>query len=79
MLGFGVGRAVVLVGDSAVGKSNLLSRFAWDEFDMSSKPTIGVEFAPRNLEVDGKVIKDFPTTPTLKKCKPVFKTMKDQG
>ena len=27
-------------------------------------------------EVDGKVIKDFPTTPTLKKCKPVFKTMK---
>ena len=57
MPGFGVGRAVVLVGDSAVGKSNLLSRFAWDEFDMSSKPTIGVEFAPRNLEVDGKVIK----------------------
>ena len=27
-------------------------------------------------EVDGKVIKDFPTTPTLKKCKPVFTTMK---
>ena len=27
-------------------------------------------------EVDGKIIKDFPTTPTLKKCKPVFKTLK---
>ena len=27
-------------------------------------------------EVDGKVIKDFPTTPTLKKCKPVFETLK---
>lgn len=27
-------------------------------------------------EVDGKVIKDFPTTPTLKKCKPVLKTLK---
>ena len=27
-------------------------------------------------EVDGKIIKDFPTTPTLKKCKPVFTTMK---
>jgi len=27
-------------------------------------------------EVDGKVINDFPTTPTLKKCKPVLKTMK---
>ena len=27
-------------------------------------------------EVDGEVMKDFPTTPTLKKCKPVLKTMK---
>ena len=27
-------------------------------------------------EVDGKVIKDFPTTQTLKKCKPVFETLK---
>jgi adenylosuccinate synthase len=27
-------------------------------------------------EVDGRVINDFPTTPTLKKCKPVLKTMK---
>ena len=27
-------------------------------------------------DVDGKVIKDFPTTPTLKKCKPVFETLK---
>lgn len=27
-------------------------------------------------EVDGKVITDFPTTPTLKKCKPVFETLK---
>ncbi len=47
----------MLVGDSAVGKSNLLSRFAWDEFDMDSKATIGVEFAPKNLEIDGKVVK----------------------
>ncbi len=27
-------------------------------------------------EVDGKEIHDFPTTPTLKKCKPVLKTLK---
>ena len=27
-------------------------------------------------EVDGEIMKDFPTTPTLKKCKPVLKTMK---
>lgn len=40
-----------------MGKSNLLSRFAWDEFDMDSKATIGVEFAPKNLDIDGKVVK----------------------
>lgn len=27
-------------------------------------------------EVDGKIVKDFPTTPTLKKCQPVLKTLK---
>lgn len=27
-------------------------------------------------EVDGKITKDFPTTPTLKKCKPVLETLK---
>lgn len=27
-------------------------------------------------EVDGKITKDFPTTPTLKKCKPVLTTLK---
>ena len=27
-------------------------------------------------EVDGKVIRDFPTTPVLKKCKPVLHTLK---
>ncbi|PIN09826.1 GTPase Rab11/YPT3, small G protein superfamily [Handroanthus impetiginosus] len=35
---------IVLIGDSAVGKSNLLARFARDEFYPNSKSTIGVEF-----------------------------------
>ncbi|KAI7985181.1 Ras-related protein RABA6a [Camellia lanceoleosa] len=47
----------VLIGDSAVGKSNLLSRFARDEFYLDSKPTIGVEFAYRNIKVGDKLIK----------------------
>ncbi|VFQ87201.1 unnamed protein product [Cuscuta campestris] len=47
----------VLVGDSGVGKSNLLSRFAKDEFHLDSKPTIGVEFAYKNVRVGGKAIK----------------------
>ncbi|KAI3463699.1 hypothetical protein Pfo_020362 [Paulownia fortunei] len=47
----------VLIGDSAVGKSNLLSRFARDEFCLDSKPTIGVEFAYRNIRVGDKLVK----------------------
>ncbi|PKA65364.1 Ras-related protein YPT3 [Apostasia shenzhenica] len=48
---------LVLIGDSGVGKSNLLSRFTRNEFNLESKSTIGVEFATRSLNVDGKVIK----------------------
>ncbi|CAK9321123.1 unnamed protein product [Citrullus colocynthis] len=48
---------VVLIGDSGVGKSNLLSRFTKNEFSLESKSTIGVEFATRSLNLDGKVIK----------------------
>ncbi|EGF83668.1 hypothetical protein BATDEDRAFT_85182 [Batrachochytrium dendrobatidis JAM81] len=48
---------VVLIGDSGVGKSNLLSRFARNEFNQDSKSTIGVEFATRSIEFDGKTIK----------------------
>ncbi|KAG2669701.1 hypothetical protein I3843_14G043700 [Carya illinoinensis] len=48
---------IVLIGDSAVGKSNLLSRFARNEFDTNSKATIGVEFQTQVVEIDGKEVK----------------------
>eukprot|EP00897_Mesotaenium_endlicherianum_P005868 jgi/Mesen1/5309/ME000264S04336 len=48
---------IVLIGDSAVGKSQLLNRFARNEFSFDSKATIGVEFQTRTLVVDKKVIK----------------------
>jgi small GTP-binding protein len=48
---------VVLIGDSGVGKSNLLSRFTRNEFNLESKSTIGVEFATKSINVDGKVVK----------------------
>merc|ERR1711998_530075 len=48
---------VVLIGDSGVGKSNLLSRFTRNEFNLESKSTIGVEFATRSIHTDGKIIK----------------------
>ncbi|KAI3745414.1 hypothetical protein L1987_58526 [Smallanthus sonchifolius] len=48
---------IVLIGDSAVGKSNLLARFARDEFYPNSKSTIGVEFQTQKIEIKGKEIK----------------------
>merc|ERR1711907_532162 len=48
---------VVLIGDSGVGKSNLLSRFTRNEFNRESKSTIGVEFATRSVPCEGKTIK----------------------
>nr|GEX71679.1 Ras-related protein RABA5a [Tanacetum cinerariifolium]GEY38278.1 Ras-related protein RABA5a [Tanacetum cinerariifolium] len=48
---------IILLGDSGVGKSNLLARFARDEFYSNSKSTIGVEFQTQKMEVNGKEIK----------------------
>jgi len=48
---------VVLIGDSGVGKSNLLARFTRNEFNLESKSTIGVEFATRSIKVNKKIIK----------------------
>lgn len=48
---------IVLIGDSAVGKSNLLARFARDEFYPNSKSTIGVEFQTQKMEINGKEVK----------------------
>ena len=48
---------IVLIGDSGVGKTNLLSRFARDQFNPDSKSTIGVEFATKTLNIEGKTVK----------------------
>jgi len=49
---------IVLIGDSGVGKSNLLSRFAKNEFNLESKTTIGVEFQSKNFNLpNGQVAK----------------------
>lgn len=43
---------VLLVGESRVGKSNLTSRFARNEFSLKSELTMGVDFAKRNVQVN---------------------------
>lgn len=47
---------IVLIGDSGVGKSNILSRFTRNEFCLESKSTIGVEFATRTIQVPFRFI-----------------------
>lgn len=48
---------LLLIGDSGVGKSCLLLRFADDTYTESYISTIGVDFKIRTLELDSKVIK----------------------
>ena len=40
---------MLILGDSFVGKTNMLKRFLNDEFDMNTKETVGVEFGSKNF------------------------------
>jgi len=48
---------LVLIGDSGVGKSCLLLRFADDSFTDTYISTIGVDFRFRTVEIDKKIVK----------------------
>ncbi|KAF2313304.1 hypothetical protein GH714_010271 [Hevea brasiliensis] len=45
-----------VIGDSAVGKTHLLSWFTKNKFCFDSKSTIGVEFQTRTVTIEGKVV-----------------------
>ena len=48
---------VVLVGDSSVGKTNIMSKYLKNEFHEDSKATVGVEFGSKQFSVEGHQIK----------------------
>ena len=48
---------VVIVGDSSVGKTNLVKRFMNNTFLKDSKATVGVEFMSKTFNVNKKIIK----------------------
>jgi small GTP-binding protein len=47
---------IVLIGESGVGKTNLLARFIHNQFFADSKSTIGVEFGTLILPIEGKKV-----------------------
>ena len=48
---------IIIIGDSGVGKSNILGRYLHNEFKHDTKSTVGVEFGSKQLKVDGVNIK----------------------
>ena len=48
---------VVLVGDSFVGKTNIMSRYLKNEFHEDSKASVGVEFGSKQFTIDGHTVK----------------------
>ncbi|KAI8645350.1 P-loop containing nucleoside triphosphate hydrolase protein [Parasitella parasitica] len=48
---------LIVVGDSGVGKTNLLGRFAHDTFDFASKSTIGLDLTVKNMDIKGKRVR----------------------
>jgi Ras-related protein Rab-11B len=48
---------IIIIGDAGVGKSNILIRYTKNEFDSSNKPTIGIEFSAKTIEINNKKVK----------------------
>ena len=48
---------ILIIGDSGVGKSCIMSRFADDSYTESYISTIGVDFKIRTIEVLGEIVK----------------------
>ena len=48
---------LVLIGDSGVGKTNILSRYNNNEFSLATQPTVGVEFGNKVIKKENKSIK----------------------
>ena len=48
---------VVVVGDSGVGKTNLIKRFVSNTYNPNTKATVGVEFLSKSYKINNQVFK----------------------
>ena len=48
---------LILIGDSYVGKTNIMGQYIKKEFNLNSKSTLGVEFGTKTIKIQDKIIK----------------------
>ena len=48
---------IIIIGDTNVGKSNILGRYVNNEFKEDTKSTVGVEFGSKKLKIENSLIK----------------------
>ena len=49
---------IIIIGDSGVGKTNILSRYIKNSFSFDTRSTVGVEFGAKKVEVNGYKVKN---------------------
>ena len=53
-INYDISLKLVIIGESGVGKSNLISRFKENKFDDEIKPTIGLDFYSEDFNIKNK-------------------------
>jgi small GTP-binding protein len=48
---------IIIIGNSGVGKTNIIKRFKNDEFEVNSRATVGFEFVSKDIIIQDKKIK----------------------
>eukprot|EP01004_Peranema_trichophorum_P007923 NODE_6693_length_855_cov_20.765027_g6095_i0.p1 GENE.NODE_6693_length_855_cov_20.765027_g6095_i0~~NODE_6693_length_855_cov_20.765027_g6095_i0.p1 ORF type:complete len:220 (-),score=37.20 NODE_6693_length_855_cov_20.765027_g6095_i0:196-813(-) len=48
---------IIVIGESGVGKTNLITRYTLDEFSVDSPSTIGVEFLDKTVRIQDQDVK----------------------
>uniref|UniRef100_H2ZLX3 GTP-binding protein n=1 Tax=Ciona savignyi TaxID=51511 RepID=H2ZLX3_CIOSA len=47
---------ILVIGDTGVGKTQFVNKFARDQFEHDVKPTVGVEYVTKTIVVKGHVV-----------------------
>ena len=48
---------LVFIGDQAVGKSSIITRFIKDQIDPTHNPTVGIDFVSKNINLSGTTVR----------------------